>query len=526
MELDDRAFPLTRGQLDIWLAQETGRSGTEWQLGLLVRIEGAVDRDRLEWAIRRALREAEPARAAFFEVDGQVFQRAIDYSDVELAFYDLSGMDHAVQEARGIASSIQRTPMPFTGPLLKFVLFQTRLDEFYLFACCHHIAIDGLGMALVSRRVATIYSAIVSGARIPPAFFGSLQDLVDCELEYEASTDYLEDQTYWSRNLPAESAPHYRLAQAAGERDPYWPSAPAQLDPSVVGRIKGLSKVLGARRFSVITAACALLVRGWCADGSEVVLDFPVSRRVRPESKTLPGMLAGVVPLVLKASPGSTVAEFCEHVDTRIREALRHQRFPVHVLEGEGGLRGPRQAANRVVINFVPSRLTLSLAGAPATATYTTHGPVGHFGLNFLGFGVQLFLSPAGAGPPFSDFAVSYLAGGLGRGLGAMTADPTRRLSSVDLLDAGEQARLEGWGNRAVLTGPAPTSVSISVLWAAQVARTPEAVALVCGECSWTYRELEEAANRLAQLLAGHGVGPGGCVALLVPRSVEAIVAI
>src|SRR5262249_24522965 len=56
--------------------------------------------------------------------------------------------------------------------------------------CCHHIVIDGFGIALVSRRVATIYSAIVSDAPIPPAFFGSLRDLVDCELEYEASNDH------------------------------------------------------------------------------------------------------------------------------------------------------------------------------------------------------------------------------------------------------------------------------------------------------------------------------------------------
>ena len=60
----------------------------------------------------------------------------------------------------------------------------------------------------------------------------------------------------------------------------------------------------------------------------------------------------------------------------------------------------------------------------------------------------------------------------------AMTADPTRRLSSVDVLDGGEHARLDGWGNRAVLTQPASAPVSIPVLFAAQVARTPEAVAL------------------------------------------------
>ena len=47
-----------------------------------------------------------------------------------------------------------------------------------------------------------------------------------------------------------------------------------------------------------------------------------------------------------------------------------------------------------------------------------------------------------------------------------------------------------------------------------------------CEGRSMTYRELEEAANRLAHLLAGQGAGPGECVALLFHRSAEAIVAI
>ena len=98
-----------------------------------------------------------------------------------------------------------------------------------------------------------------------------------------------------------------------------------------------------------------------------------------------------------------------------------------------------------------------------------------------------------------------------------MTADPRRSLSSVDLLDAGEHARLDEIGNRAVLTEPA-MAVSIPVLFAAQVARAPEAVALVCGERSWTYREVDEASNRLAHLLTGYGAGPGGvCGAAVFP---------
>src|SRR5271167_1675936 len=176
MKLDDRALPLTRGQLDIWLAQEAGHSATEWHLGLFVRIEGMVERDALERAIRQALQEAEPVRAAIFEVDGQVFQRAIDYPDVELEFYDLICSRDPVREAREIAASIQRTPMPFNGPLFRFALFRTQPDEYYWFTCCHHIITDGLGVGLVGRRIAAVYSAIVSGTPIPPAFFGSLRD--------------------------------------------------------------------------------------------------------------------------------------------------------------------------------------------------------------------------------------------------------------------------------------------------------------------------------------------------------------
>ena len=90
-----------------------------------------------------------------------------------------------------------------------------------------------------------------------------------------------------------------------------------------------------------------------------------------------------------------------------------------------------------------------------------------------------------------------------------MTADPTRRLSSMDVLDEAEHARLDEVGNRAVLTQPVTAPVSIPVLFAEQVARAPEAVAISCEGRSLTYRELEEAANRLAHLLAGQGVGPG-----------------
>ena len=110
----------------------------------------------------------------------------------------------------------------------------------------------------------------------------------------------------------------------------------------------------------------------------------------------------------------------------------------------------------------------------------------------------------------FDAASIETLIERLQRVLVAMTADPARRCRRSM---CSTRPSTPTWmvGNRAVLTQPGPAPVSIPVLFAAQVARTPEAVAVTFAGHSMTYRELDEASNRLAHLLAGRG-GPGECV--------------
>src|SRR6185312_9261857 len=139
--------------------------------------------------------------------------------------------------------------------------------------------------------------------------------------------------------------------------------------------------------------------------------------------------------------------------------------------------------------------------------------------------GDDLFLSTASNGQSLWNFEVRELARRLERVLAALTVDPTRRLSTIDLLDATEHDRLGGWGNQGALTRPLSTSASIPTLFAAQAAFAPEALALTYEGRSMSYRELDEASNRLAHFLAADGVGPGQRVALLLARSAKTVVA-
>lgn len=395
-------------------------------------ISGPVVPALLRQAVCQVIREAEPVRAGFFETDDRIFQTAIDYGDVDVPFRDVTCSQDPVQEAHRLASAVQQTPMRLEGPLFRFALFLTKPDESYLFMCFHHLVIDAFSFALLGQRIASVYSALASTAPIPPAFFGSLRDLVDCEIEYAASEDYLQDLAYWRENLPTKRGSE-SLSHDASGRHSYTASAPVQLEPSVVNFIEESSRALTIRRSSLITAACALLVQEICGASPEVVLDLPVARRTTQQLKTLPGMLFGVVPLILRISEESTVARYCQEVDARIQQALQHQRFPVFVLENENSIHSSDRATeNRVTINFVPSSNLPTFSGVPASTVYTAVGYSKYFDLMFTRDNTRLYLSTAGVGRPFSDFNTSELAAKLERLLVWLSTDPTRRLSSMD----------------------------------------------------------------------------------------------
>ena len=108
--------------------------------------------------------------------------------------------------------------------------------------------------------------------------------------------------------------------------------------------------------------------------------------------------------------------------------------------------------------------------------------------------------------------------------LGGIVADAGRPLSELPLVGAAERAQLiVEWNDSA---SAYPRAESVATLFAAQAARTPAAIAVVCGAASLTYAELAARAHRLANHLRLLGVGPGARVALAVERSLELVPAI
>ncbi len=416
-------------------------------------------------------------------------------------------------------------------------------------AAVHHIAADGWSITPLVRDLGVAYVGRCAGqapewAELPVQYVdytlwqrAQFGDLADSDSPIATQLAYWEDVLAGMPErlqLPTDR-PYPLVADQRGATVAVdWPAELQQ-------RVARVAREHNATTFMVIQAALAVLLSKLSAS-PEVAVGFPIAGRRDPALDELVGFFVNTLVLRVEVTGDPSFAELLAQVQQRSLAAYEHQDVPFEVLVER--LNPARSLTHHPLVQVMlawqnlPGQGNNSAAGLALGDVQVTPMPVetqtARMDLTFsLAERWSEAGQPAGIGGTvefrtdvFDAASIQVLTGRLQRVVMAMTADPARLLSSVDVLDEVEHARLDGWGNRAVLTAPGSAPVSVPVLFAAQVARTPEAVALVCGSCSWTYRELDEAANRLAHLLAGHGVGAGQCVALLLSRSAEAIVAI
>ncbi len=289
-----------------------------------------------------------------------------------------------------------------------------------------------------------------------------------------------------------------------------------------------------ATSFMVVQAALAALLSTVSAS-SDVAVGFPIAGRRDPALDDLVGFFVNTLVLRVDVAGDPTVAELLAQVRQRSLAAYEHQDVPFEVLVER--LNPTRSMTHHPLVQVMlgwqdaePAELMLGDVNATPLPIDT------HTARTDLAFSLTERFTAAGEPARisgtveyrtdvFDPASIEALVRRFECVLVAMTTDAAQRLSSIRLLDSDEQSRLDEFGNRAVLTRPG-VRTSVPALWAAQVARASDAVAITFEGRSMTYREVDAAANRLAHLLASEGAGPGQSVALLFSRSAEAIIAI
>jgi glycopeptidolipid biosynthesis protein len=400
-------------------------------------------------------------------------------------------------------------------PAFRLALLRIAADRHRLVLTNHHIVLDGWSLPILLGEIFAGYR----GQRLGAA--GSYRRFVT----WLGGRDLEAARAAWREVLagfdtPTLVGPPGRLEQ--GPRG----DAVFRVPEQITRAVSELARSCHTTVNTVLQGAFAQLLM-WLTGQHDVAFGTTVSGRPAEVAgaESMVGLLINTVPVRANITAATTIAQLLDQLQGAYNDTLEHQHLALAEIHR---VTGQQQLFDTVFVYENYPFDTGASAGADELAITDVTGRVAnHYPLVVEASpGSELGLRVGYDTDVFDAASIEMLIERLQKVLVAMTADPTRRLSSVDLLDDSEYARLDGWGNRAVLTQSATSGASIPVLFAAQVARTPEAVALSFEGRSMTYRELEEAANRLAHLLAGHGAGPGERVALLLSRSGEAIVAV
>ena len=511
-------LPLSDAQLGIWFAQSIDPSSPAYNLAEYLEIGGSIDAALFETALRQVVNDTDALRVRFVDSADGPRQIICPPPDWSMSFVDVSGASDPRAAAERWMKAVLARPSDLTsGPLFGYALLKAAPDRFFWYSQHHHIVMDGFGFALIAQRVADVYSALAAGSTAEAAVFGPLALLLDDEASYRASKRFEQDRQFWTEDL-ADLPEPASLSDGQRLKSPDFIRHTGTLPRSTTEHLRAIARDAGVSLAQIITVMSAVFVHRMTG-AQDVVLEVPLIARMTPEARRIPGMVSNVLPLRLAVRPSMTTSELVGDAARRMRQVIRHQRYNFANLRRDLG-RGTDRRAFGPMVNVMPFDYDLRFGGHPATAHNLTNGPVDDLSIVLYdrSDGRELRLDFNGNPALYSQ---DRLAGLQQRFMRLLTADPLQQIGALDILATDERRTiLHDWND----TARAIPSATLPELFTAQMAKSPDAVAVVYDDKCLTYGELDAQSSQLAHHLRALGVGPEVVVGLCLERSLEMVV--
>jgi len=530
----DGHLPLSFAQQRLWFVEQMGETGAAYHIPVRLRLKGALDREALLRALDRIVARHEALRTVFESVDGEPVQRIVpeEASHFLLLEHDLAGYeDTDVELARLVRAEASALFDLFQGPLIRGRLIRLATDDHVLLVTMHHVVSDGWSMGVLIQELGVLYGAFLRGEADPlPPLPVQYADYAAWQRRWMDGEVLKEQADYWKGAL--SGAPerlelptdHPRPVRQDYTGAVVW----LELDEALTAGLKALSRRQGTTLFmTLLTGWSVVLSR--LSGQEDVVIGTPAANRGRREIEGLIGFFINTLALRLDLSGSPALGDLLAQVKTRVLGAQQHQDMPfeqvVEVVQPARSL--AHTPLFQVVLAWqntprdgleLPG-LTLGSVGVPmqVMAKYD-------LSLTLYESGGRIAGGVTYATALFEQETVERWMGYLRRVLEAMVADERQPVVHLALMDAEERSRVVEEWNRT--ERPYPRNVCIHELFEDHVRERPGAVALVWGEESLSYAELDARANRLAHHLIRLGVGPDARVGVLLERGVELIVSI
>ncbi|WP_330242058.1 non-ribosomal peptide synthetase [Streptomyces sp. NBC_00525] len=509
--------PLDPAQHGLWITEQTLDTAAAYHLGLTLHLRGPLNQEALAAAWTRCVRE-HPALAA-----------RIDPAGPALLTGDAPPL-RTVTTTPGDLGKLrdEETTAPFApdGPLVRPTLFTTAPDRHLLLVVAHHLVFDGESKDILVSALARAYRERTGHADAPapagaPAPTG--RDTTPTPAGSPSAPEIEAAARFWDgrrRESPAPALP----GLTAHLLDPVTPAPGSacgfRRDGAWHARLVSTAEALGVTRFELLTAAWHTLMLRYGNTAPATAIELSTRAPGAPRQA---GLHVNELPLFTEPLPHHTFAEFAHQVRAALRALYQHRAVPL-----SRAVRGltPRTA-------LCPLSLSYRRRDASRPADF---GPALDVRTEWIGFAdtarnlahLQLVDAPDALEgslqyrtAAFEDDAPARVLDHFLTLLDGAVAAPDTTLGRLPLLPPRERAALLADTTRA----PGNAHATLPALFAAQAAATPDAPAVIEGDTTLTYAELDAAVRRHAHRLRARGAGPGTLVGIALPRSAAQLVA-
>ena len=522
---------LSFAQERLWFLEQLELVGSAYTVAAPLGLSGRVNEAALERAFTAVVARHESLRTRFVDDGGEVVQLVEPPGPFELERMDLGGWPAGERagEARRLAREMALRPFDLRrGPLLRACLLRLGAEEHVLAVAMHHIVSDGWSMGVLIRDVSAFYAALMHGVEPNlsslPVQYG---DYVIWQRQ-RLKGEVLERQlAYWSGRLkgaPAALAlptdrPRPAVQSFRGARRSF------DIRREVATALAALSRREGATLFMVLLAAFQVLLSRWSGQ-EDVVVGTPIAGRTEVGLEGLIGLFVNTLALRTDVSGDPSFRALVGRVREGSLEAYAHQEVPFEkVVEAVQPVRDlSRQPLFQAA--FALRNMPLEEMELPGLRLEQLESELGT-----AKFDLSLSMEETAEGlrgtleyatDLFEGSTIERMAAQFEVLLEGIATAPERRLSELPLLPAAEREQvLVRWNETAC---DYPGDRCLHELFAAQAARTPDAVAVVHEADQLTYGELDARANQLAHHLRALGVGPEVVVGLCTERSLGMVV--
>lgn len=514
-------YDLTHPQKRIWFIDKINSNSPLHNIGGCLKIKGSIDTEIAKKTLNLIIENNEGLRLRFIETASQPMQYVAEYVEQKIDFFDFSEYENPEEEfERWSGSVFEKCFSIGTGWLFYFAIYKIDEENTGILFNAHHLISDGWSSILIERQFCETYSKLIQSQQITFDENNSYIDFIKGEDEYLSSVKFQKNKQFWLEKfkIPSTEFLYNSTSSVTGRRDS------CDLNESLSSKIKTFASTKACSLNTLFIAALLIYVYKTTGE-KDITIGTAVFNRTTRAQRNMAGMFTSTMPLRFALDTEVTAGTLIEQLNKALKPCFTNQKYPYDLLikELELGKLG-YDSLFRMSVNYYNMELEMDVAGMGVqieeyyngNQSYSMQLTVKQWKENRITLNFDYKVQE------YSDSEIKAMQKAIVNITSQLINEKTI-IEHMKLLSTQEMNHKMYGLNATTKQYPQKT---VCELFEEQASKQPDKIALEFRNTIFTYKELNDKSNQMANYLKEKGIGKKSVVAVMETHTPDMVISI